>query len=490
MTTSAATRNRVRDTDDALPLHKIAISIMLGYLLLSVCFYFLAGEQLRYRDSRGNIEMQVANAATVELTAGTTVEQQFIANIQILENVSVQWGSFNRINQGSVSVQLLDVDSHQVLVDQTLQASELNEGKITSFPISAIEGFYGKQLILRISSPDSTPGNAVTPLMKSDGTLTDGQLFINSQPVAGVLSFSASGRDYIWTGLHYWQFVVGAGIILFIFLAFILFKQKKGRKSLCINALIAIRRYRFLIRQLVARDFKTKYKRSVLGILWSFLNPLLTMSVQYMVFSNIFKMNIENFPAYLLCGGVMFNFFSEACGMTLGSIIGNATLITKVYMPKYIYPLTRTLSSTVNLLISLIPLFLVVFFSGIVPTKAYLLLPFELVCLIVFCLGLGMLLASSMVFFRDTQFLWGVLSMIWMYMTPIFYPESILPPGLNGVLKANPLYYFIKFTRICVIDGISPEPIMYIQCALFAFGMLAVGAFVFKKTQDKFILYL
>lgn len=480
----------MRETDDALPLKQICIGVLIGYFLLAACFYFLAGEQLHYRNSRGNIAMQTANAATVELTKGSTVEQRFVADLQILDQVSVQWGSFNRVNQGTVIVQLLDEATKTLLLEQSLQANALTEGKVTDFPLPALEGYFGKTLLLRISSPDSTPGNAVTPLMKSDGALDNGQLLINGSPVAGVLSFAVTGRDYIWTGLHYWEFVFGGWLLLFLFVLCILYKQEKGRKSLLVNALIAVRRYRFLIRQLVSRDFKTKYKRSVLGILWSFLNPLLTMSVQYMVFSNIFKMNIENYPAYLLCGGVMFNFFSEACGMTLGSITGNATLITKVYMPKYIYPLTRTLSSAVNLLISMIPLFLVVLFSGIMPTKAYLLLPFELVCLIVFCLGLGMLLSASMVFFRDTQFLWGVLSMIWMYMTPIFYPESILPPGMDVVLKVNPLYYFIKFTRICVIDGISPEPVLYVQSALFALGMLVIGAFVFKKTQDKFILYL
>jgi ABC-2 type transport system permease protein len=161
-----------------------------------------------------------------------------------------------------------------------------------------------------------------------------------------------------------------------------------------------------------------------------------------------------------------------------------------VYVPKYIYPLSRVLSSTVNLLISLIPLMCVIVFTGVKITPAYLLIIFSLCCLIVFCLGLGMLLASSMVFFRDTQFLWGVLSMIWMYATPIFYPESILPQQFRFVLTINPLYYFIRFVRTCVLNGVSPEPMMYLQCALFALAMLAIGAVTFKKSQDKFILYI
>ena len=247
---------------------------------------------------------------------------------------------------------------------------------------------------------------------------------------------------------------------------------------------------RFLIKQLVSRDFKAKYKRSILGVFWSFLNPLLNMLVQYVVFSNMFRFDIPNFPVYLLCGNVVFSYFSESCGMALTSIIGNAGLITKVYVPKYIYPLTRIISSMINLLISLIPLFGVAAISGLVPTKAYLLLPIPLLCLAMFCLGLGMLLASAMVFFRDVQFLWGVLTTIWMYLTPIFYPISAMPTAVQTVVKMNPLYYYLTFVRTCIIDGISPEPVMYAQCVFIGLAMLGIGAFVFKKSQDKFVLYL
>ena len=176
--------------------------------------------------------------------------------------------------------------------------------------------------------------------------------------------------------------------------------------------------------------------------------------------------------------------------MSLTSIIGNAGLITKVYVPKYIYPLTRVLSSLVNLVISLIPLLLVTLISRIVPTKAYLLVPFVLVCLAVFCLGIGLLLAALMVFFRDIQFLWGVLTMIWMYATPIFYPPTILPDNLRGLLNLNPLYHFITFARTCFIDGISPEPSVYFLCFMVAAIALLVGALVFQKAQDRFVLYL
>lgn len=471
-------------------LKKVCLIVALAYIVSTVAFYFLAGEQLHYRNSRGNIEMQTANAATTELTANTVVEQQFSAKIQILEQISIQWGCFNRVNHGTISVQLINLSTQEVLLDQTLQAETLTEGQVSTFDLPSLETCYGVPLALRISSPDGLPGDSLTPMMKTDGSLENSQLYINGQPVSGVCAFSATGRDYIWTGLHYWEFVAVGGIILLAILSWMLYSEKKQKKNVLVNAIVAVQRYRFLIRQLVSRDFKTKYKRSVLGVFWSFLNPLLNMMVQYIVFSNLFRFDIAYYPVYLLCGNVIFNYFSESCGIALTSITGNANLITKVYVPKYIYPLTRIISSMINLLISLIPLIIVALIMGLWPTKAYILMVYPLICLAIFCLGLGMLLAAAMVFFRDIQFLWGVLVTIWMYLTPIFYPVSILEEHLSWVISANPLYYFVTFMRSCLIDGLSPEPIMYVQCLLFALGMFAVGAFIFKKTQDRFILYL
>ena len=176
--------------------------------------------------------------------------------------------------------------------------------------------------------------------------------------------------------------------------------------------------------------------------------------------------------------------------MALTSIVGNAALITKVYMPKYIYPLTRVISSLVNLTISLIPMLIVCIFTGVEFHRSVVLSLFFLGCLAVFSLGLGLLLSAAMVFFRDTQFLWGVFSMMWMYATPIFYPESILPEKLKIILQINPLYYFLKNVRICILSGISPEPAVYVHCALMALSTLLVGAFIFRKSQDRFVLYL
>lgn len=425
----------------------------------------------------------------MELYQGTSVEQTLTLAIQRLNGISVQFGGYYRENSGTVSLELWCGDG--LLMQQDFDAAGIQEGTLlTLCAETPIESIYGVPLTLRITA-DSQPGSAVTPLMNLSQPTKEGfALYLNSVPTEGTLCFSAQGTDYIWTGLHYWKFAAALGFLLVLLFFAVWYRYRKGRRSFVINALLAVQKYRFLIRQLVARDFKTKYKRSVLGVFWSFLNPLLMMLVQYFVFSTVFRNNLPHFAAYLIIGTVMFNFFTEACGMTLSSILGNAGLLTKVYVPKYIYPLTRTLSSLVNLAISLIPMVIVCLVTGVHFAKSAILALYFFACLFIFCLGLGMFLATSMVFFRDTQFLWNILSMMWMYATPIFYPETILPDKLRFVLTVNPLYHFLKSARTCILNGISPEPIVYFRCLVIALAMLLVGAVVFYKNQDKFVLYL
>lgn len=453
-------------------------------------FYYLADEQLHLRQSRGNVPMSAADSGTVELVAGSVVEQVFSVKIQRLERLEVQWGTYYRPNAGTVWMELVNTQDGTTLLSQAYDVSAIPEGGVTALEAETpLEGLYEVPLLLRLTS-DSLPGSAVSPLMDSQGQEENWSLLLNGLPAAGTLCLGAYGTDYIWTGLHYWKFAAVGLILLLAAVAVISFRSRTGRHSYVLNALAALRKYSFLIRQLVARDFKIKYKRSVLGVLWSFLHPLLVMSVQYVVFSTIFKGDVPNFAVYLLIGVVSFNFFSEACGMALGAILGNYSLITKVYVPKYIYPLTRVMSSVVNLSISLIPLALMSLLTGVRFHKSVILSLYFFGCLIIFSLGLGLLLSASMVFFRDTQFLWGVLSMIWMYATPIFYPETILPDNFKVILRINPLYYFLKNLRMCILSGLSPEPFAYFQCLMMAVGMLLVGSLVFKKTQDKFVLYM
>ncbi len=473
-------------------LRCVTLGVLAAYVAAVCLFPLLAGDQLHFRQSRSNIAMPTAVTGTGELTAESGgVEQKFAANIQRLEKITVLWATYNRENAGTVYVELYRESDRKLLASQTLSASDITNGYISTLEMpEPLEGLAGVPLLLRLSSPDAVAGSAVSPMMNPDISISGGSLSVSAQAVPGTLCFTAEGEDFIWIGLHYWKSAIAFGIVLAVCAVLLLRRAKSGRANITVNTLAALGKYRFLIRQLVSRDFKTKYKRSALGIFWSFLNPLLTTLVQYMIFSSLFRFDIPYYPVYLLSGVILFNFFSESCGLMLNSITGNAGLITKVYMPKYIYPLTRTLSSGINLLLALIPLLIITFLSGLPLKKSFLLIPIPLICLAVFALGVGMLLSAAMVFFRDTQFLWGIVSMVWMYATPLFYPASIIPSQFRWVLHCNPLYYFISMVRTMLIEGVSPEPLVYLQSMAFALAMLLIGAFVFKKSQDNFVLYL
>ena len=176
--------------------------------------------------------------------------------------------------------------------------------------------------------------------------------------------------------------------------------------------------------------------------------------------------------------------------MGMSSITSNAALIKKVYVPKYIFPVSRVLSSLINLGTSMIPLLAVMLLTGTWPKLSILLLVFDILCLIVFVMGMSLLLSTCMTFFQDTQFLWGVVSMIWMYLTPIFYMDTIIPEKFLGVYHMNPMYQYINFARTCIIEGVSPSPISYLWCILAALVAFIAGTAVFRKNQDRFVMYL
>lgn len=252
----------------------------------------------------------------------------------------------------------------------------------------------------------------------------------------------------------------------------------------------AIDRYRFLLGQLVARDFKTKYKRSVLGVLWSMLNPLLTMGVQYLVFVNLFRWEIDNYAVYLLIGTVAFNFFSEATQASLTAVTGSASLITKVYVPTYIFPISKVLSSCINLAFSTLALYVIIFIQGVPLNVYHLLIPVLYVTLILFSMGLGMILSSLMVFFRDMQFLYGIVITLWMYLTPLFYPVNIIPEKLFAIYRLNPMYQYVTFFRTLVLDAACPTLEQFAFCFGYALLFMVLGTLVFGKTKKKFILYV
>ena len=204
-------------------------------------------------------------------------------------------------------------------------------------------------------------------------------------------------------------------------------------------------KYKDLIKELVIRDIKVKYKKSVLGVLWSVLNPLLMMIVLTVVFSEVFKSSISNFPLYLITGQVIFNFFSEATNMSMMSVLGNGSLIKKVYIPKYIFPLSKTLFGLVNLVFSLIAVMIVFIFTkqNVGITVVFILLLFIYVT--IFSLGIGFILSSTAVFFRDILHLYSILLIVWNYLTPVFYPLEIVPNKYRSFIFLNPMTYYVDY---------------------------------------------
>lgn len=470
---------------------------MTCYILIVILFYLIAEDQLQFRVDQ--TEMPQANSSTGELVSGTEVRQAFTADADKLLSLSLLTATYDRTNTALLNVAVVDkngVEAGQV----TVSSSWLTNGVSEITFLTPVEITPRATYELIITSPDGTGGNTIALMYGNSMALPRGempldipaeeQIQVNGVSQEGKLCVRLTTQKTLWIGQIYWHLAIGIGIALIAYGWYTLRRIQQGRVTVVLRVAAAFQRYKFLIKQLVLRDFKTKYKRSVLGILWSFLNPLLTMTVQYIVFSTIFRSDIPNFALYLLTGIVCFNFFSEASSMALMSIVGNAPLITKVYVPKYIYPLSRVLSSSINLLFSLIPLLAVMLITGAPLRPALLLLPFGLICLFLFSLGIGLLLSTAMVFFRDTQFLWGVVSMLWMYLSPIIYPESIIPVKFLTLYKCNPLYHIIRFIRIILMDGISPEPKAYGLCTIASAVPLIIGAVVFKKNQDKFVLNL
>lgn len=261
-------------------------------------------------------------------------------------------------------------------------------------------------------------------------------------------------------------------------------------------------KYRYLLGELVKKNVKLQYRNSILGVFWTFLQPLLTMIVLTLVFGTLFGKKgsgVVNYPTYLLCGRLLYEFYSQATKKAMRSIVQNATIVKKVYVPKYIYPLSNVLSTFVTFSISLLVLvFVMAYFMIFTNTEMrptlYMFLaivPILILCLL--CVGVGMLLATLQVFFRDVAYLYDVFCMLLFYATPIFYVKDQL--GHKGALMdyvfmANPLYSIVSMFRSCVLYGEIWNWHWFSYSLGFSVVFLIIGVFAFYKLQDKFILHI
>lgn len=254
--------------------------------------------------------------------------------------------------------------------------------------------------------------------------------------------------------------------------------------------LLNFNKYKYLLSELVKRDIKIKYRRSVIGIFWSFLNPLLTMMVLTLIFSTIFKTNIANFPVYFLTGMIIFDLFAKGTNGAMRSIRSNASIIKKVYVPKYMYSLGVALSELVNFSLALIVLFLVMIYTGTAFTPYILTAILPILLLLMFTIGVGLMLATVTVFFRDIEHLYGVFLTLLMYGSAIFYPVEIIPESVRFLFFYNPIFVYISLCRDSFLYGKAFDPNILLFGAVSAVIALVLGIILFYKYQDKFILYI
>ena len=260
------------------------------------------------------------------------------------------------------------------------------------------------------------------------------------------------------------------------------------------NTFAGFWKYRYLLQNLISRDFKLKYRRSVLGVAWSVLNPLLTCLVMWAVFGALFNVRgqgIEDFPLFLIIGQLMFNFFRESTTMAMESVLKNGPLLRKVYIPKYIFPLEKCCFALVNFFFSLVALFIVALLTwSHISIGTVLLAVYPIVMLFIFSLGIGLILSTMYVFVRDIMHIWEVFCTLLVYGSAIFYDPRQMESWMQFVINLNPIYWYITSVRSCVMWGEGLTANMLLIPFLCAALSLGLGIFVFKKNQDKFVLYM
>jgi ABC-type polysaccharide/polyol phosphate export permease len=244
--------------------------------------------------------------------------------------------------------------------------------------------------------------------------------------------------------------------------------------------------YRFLILQLIQRDILTRYKRSILGIAWTMLNPLGTMLVLSIVFSQLFAVRTPAYPFYLLSGLMAWNFFAQSTTAAMQIIVWGSGLLHKIYVPRSIFTLSAICTAMVNLVLAIVPLLLVSLILKFPLGWAVLFLPVPMLLLAFFAFGIGLLLSTLAVYFPDVSEMYQIVLMAWMYMTPVIYPANIIPVNIQTFIRMNPMYYLLNLYRLPLYDGRLPAWGEIWPAAVWAVGMMIFGWFVFTSKSDEF----
>lgn len=251
-----------------------------------------------------------------------------------------------------------------------------------------------------------------------------------------------------------------------------------------------LKQYQFLFEELVKRDFKKKYKRTVLGMAWSILSPLLMLLVMKLVFTQFFGRNMEHYTTYLFCGNLVFSYFSESTGQGMQSLMGNAGIFTKVNVPKYLFLFSKNVQALINFGLTLIVFFLFCILDGITFTWKFLLLLYPICTLLLFNIGVGLILSALFVFFRDIQYLWSVFTQLLMYLSAIFYTIDQYPYTVQCLFLLNPVYLHIRYFRKIVIDGEIPTIWFHLLMLAYVAVVLGIGCWMYKKYNTRFLYYV
>lgn len=245
-----------------------------------------------------------------------------------------------------------------------------------------------------------------------------------------------------------------------------------------------IRQYYFVIRELVTREIKRKYARSFLGIIWSVLNPLLSMAVMSMIFTTIFKRSIENFPIYYLTGLIFWQMFSGATNSAMTALVDNRNLLLKVKLPKQTFVLARIYTALMNFGYTCIAYVLMLVVFRIKPDATMLLFPIDVFFTLLFAMGIGYILSIVYVFFADIKYLYSIVLTLWMYMSAIFYPYESTTELMQKVIGANPVYIYIAFAREIVLYQEWPGPGMWVKMIAWGLGSFGIGYYVFREKEN------
>lgn len=251
-----------------------------------------------------------------------------------------------------------------------------------------------------------------------------------------------------------------------------------------------IKQNRFLFEELVKRDFTKKYKRTVLGMVWSVLGPLATLAVMAVVFSQFFGRKMEHYIIYLFCGNLLFNYFREATSGGMMALYANAPIFSKVNVPKYMFVLSKSVSSTINFGINLCVLFVFCLFDHITFTWKFVLLIYPIVCLIFFNIGMSMILSALYMMFKDLSYIYDVFTLLLMYLSAIFYSIDEYPMFKQYLFYLNPVYVYIRYFRKIIIEGVIPLPFFHFVAAFYAIVFMLAGVIIYKKNNYKFLYYM